>query len=499
MKLSQLPHRHSYADLGEAFCTAISVYGLPEGRLLCHSPDALKALGVDDVDQQDLLDICTGDVRPAGAAPVAGVYAGHQFGVYVPQLGDGRAVLLGEVAAPDGGLWDVQLKGAGQTPFSRGSDGRAVLRSSVREFLISEAMDALGIPSTRAVALAAMDQRGVMRERIERAAVIVRTSRSLLRFGHFEYFAWGRRHDELRTLFDYAVQRCYPDCADAADPVMQLLANAVVRTADMAARWQAAGFVHGVMNTDNMSLLGETIDYGPYAFLDRFDWNAVFNHTDRERRYAYGVQPRIAQWNCACLAEALLPLAGAGGKRSATDIVKSFQSAYTEIYLELMRRRLGLAEEREGDWKLIKSLLDVLHEGGLDYHHTLRALAEWVASGEAGRWSGADGSSTPGVSGRALPDALAQLPEGWLRDYRDRSGGQDAGEQGGVMLDANPALVLRTWVAQEAIDRAEAGDTAWLAELLTALRRPFAAPSDAMLPYTQPPAPGYSCELSCSS
>ncbi|RPH61039.1 MAG: YdiU family protein, partial [Burkholderiales bacterium] len=317
----ELRFENSYARLAPGFHTRLAATPLSAPRLVAASTAALDLLGLDParIAGPEFVEVFAGNRIPRGAEPLAAVYSGHQFGVWAGQLGDGRALLLGEVARPAGN-WEVQLKGSGRTPYSRGADGRAVLRSSIREFLCSEAMAALGIPTTRALAIVAADE-PVFRETVETAAVVTRLSPSFVRFGSFEHFYAANRMDSLRQLADHVIGKFWPALAGEPNPWLALLREAMQRTARLVARWQAVGFCHGVMNTDNMSVLGLTIDYGPFGFLDGFDFDHVCNHSDHGGRYSYAMQPRIAEWNCWCLGQALMPLIAERG--GSTDDAKA--------------------------------------------------------------------------------------------------------------------------------------------------------------------------------
>ena len=298
-----------FARMPGAFFARVAPTPLPEPYLVAKSESAAALIGLppERFADPDVVAALTGSRPLAGSEPVATVYSGHQFGVYVPRLGDGRALLLGEVVGPDGERWEVQLKGSGKTPYSRMGDGRAVLRSSIREFLASEAMHALGIPTTRALAVTGSDY-PVMRETVETAAVVTRLAPSFVRFGTFEYFYWTEQHDALKQLADLIIDRFYPAARDTAQPYLALLEQVARRTARLVAQWQGVGFCHGVLNTDNMSILGLTIDYGPYGFIDGFDAGHVCNHSDVHGRYAYNLQPQIGHWNLYALGQALVPL-----------------------------------------------------------------------------------------------------------------------------------------------------------------------------------------------
>ncbi len=306
---------------------------------------ALLGLSPADFSRPGLVAALTGNVPVAGADPLAAVYSGHQFGVYVPRLGDGRALLLGEVVGPDERRWEVQLKGAGKTPYSRMGDGRAVLRSSIREFLASEAMQGLGIPTTRALAVTGSDF-PVIRESVETAAVVTRLAPSFVRFGSFEYFYWTEQHDALSQLADFVIDRFYPDARASAQPYLALLEQVARRTARLVAQWQGVGFCHGVLNTDNMSILGLTIDYGPYGFLDAFDAGHICNHSDEHGRYSYKMQPQIGHWNLYALGQALVPLTDdLDATKAAIDV---YLDEYAQAIDAVFRAKLGLATERPG-------------------------------------------------------------------------------------------------------------------------------------------------------
>ena len=346
--LAALRFDNSFARLPAAFYSRLPPTALPAPYLVAYSPAAGRLIGLPPQAPAapDFLPVLAGNQVPAGAEPLAAVYSGHQFGVYVPRLGDGRATLLGEVAGADGSPWELQLKGAGLTPYSRSGDGRAVLRSSIREFLCSEAMAGLGIPTTRALAIVGSDH-PVFRETTETAAVVTRMAPSFVRFGSFEYFAHSGRHAELRQLADYVIERFYPEVADEAQPYLALLAAVTRRTAELIARWQGVGFMHGVMNTDNMSILGLTIDYGPFQFMDGFDAAHICNHSDTQGRYAWHRQPEIGLWNLYALGQALLPLTvDEAATRAVLDQYREFFGNALEAEFHA---KLGLATVQAGD------------------------------------------------------------------------------------------------------------------------------------------------------
>lgn len=349
-------------------CEPVAPQPLHGPRLLHLNRALLGELGLGEVSEAQWL-ACCGQGQPLpGMQPVAQVYAGHQFGGYSPRLGDGRALLLGEQLAPDGSRWDLHLKGAGKTPFSRFGDGRAVLRSSIREYLASEALHALGIPSTRALVLLGSDE-PVYREQVESGATVLRTAPSHLRFGHFEYFAWSGQGEKIPTLIDYARRYHFPELTDGAE----LFAEVVRRTARLIAKWQAAGFCHGVMNTDNMSLLGLTLDYGPYGFIDAYVPDFVCNHSDSDGRYALDQQPAVGYWNLQKLAQAL---AGHVDGDALASALAQYEHQLMLHYSELMRAKLGLAVWEEEDPALFRELFRLLAAHKVDYHLFLRRLGE---------------------------------------------------------------------------------------------------------------------------
>ncbi|MGH7714398.1 MAG: protein adenylyltransferase SelO, partial [Vulcanimicrobiaceae bacterium] len=329
MTIKGVEFKPGYALMPPDFYEQRKPTPLPNPYLVAISPDAANLVGIDPsiaADDPEFLAIVAGNELPSGAQPIAAVYAGHQFGAWVPQLGDGRAITLGET-----GGYEWQLKGAGLTAFSRFADGRAVLRSTIREFLCSEAMDALGVPTTRALCIAGSDE-VVYRERAETAAVLTRLSPSHVRFGTFEFFHYRGRADLVKRLADYVIDRFYPElrASDAAQPYLALLREVVARTARLMAKWQAVGFAHGVMNTDNMSILGLTIDYGPYGFMDAYKPGFICNHTDEMGRYAFDRQPTIALWNCYALAEAMSSLIEL---ESAKAILEGFEDILRDAYM----------------------------------------------------------------------------------------------------------------------------------------------------------------------
>ncbi len=481
-----------FARLPEAFFERPAPAPFPGAHCLATSPTMTARLGLspEAFHADPWLGACTRGSALAGTDPVASVYAGHQFGVLVPQLGDGRAKLLGELCTPAGEHWELQVKGAGPTRFSRGADGRAVLRSSIREYLVSEAMAALGIPTTRAVALFGSSLR-VMRERIEPGAIVLRAAPSFLRFGHFEYFHYNGYSGRLAELLDYALGHDYPELREAEDPVAALLEAVIARTARMIADWQAVGFCHGVMNTDNMSLLGLTIDYGPFAFMDAYDPGYICNHTDQGGRYAFDQQPQIAQWNLIRLAETLVcsfadPTREAAIER-AQDLLQQFLPQYEQAWMAHMRAKLGLRDTQPDDRALIDDLLARMAAEGVDYTRFFRQLPEL------------DDPATHAMLEAELEEVEAW--RAWWTRYQARRA-QDtrsAETREAAMHAVNPKFVLRNHLAQEAIDQAEAGDASGVLKLQEILARPFDEQPEHEGYAGLPPAWASGIQLSCSS
>jgi hypothetical protein len=463
-----------YARLGEGFFTHLPAEKVGvEPRLIHANEDAAALLDLDPQVFRDprFVEVAAGHRPLEGFKPLAMVYSGHQFGVWAGQLGDGRALLIGQVRNRKGQLWDIQLKGAGRTPYSRFGDGRAVMRSTIREYLCSEAMAALGVPTSRALAVVATGET-VRRERREPGAVLTRLARSHVRFGHFEHFFHRGQKDKVRELADHVIAEYFPQhVGDYAG----WYGEVVARTADLIARWQAVGFAHGVMNTDNMSILGLTLDYGPYGFMDAYDPRFVCNHTDEQGRYSFINQPMIAHWNLRALALTLSELI-------TTDVLLEKLTEYEEHfgakYRALMRAKLALSREEEGDDQLIGDLLTLMARTRADYTLSFRRLggedAEWLA-----------------LFGEANPDA-----EAWLSRYRVRGEGEDVA---GLDL-INPAYVLRNWVAETAIRAVEDNnDVVTLDRIFNIVRAPFEK-HDGGEAFAAPPPPAMcDLEVSCSS
>ncbi len=482
--LSQRLGNAAFLTLPAGFFAAQAPTSLPEPYLVAFNPDL--AAHLDLAPGLELVQALGGNTLPSGIEPVVAVYAGHQFGVYVQQLGDGRAILLGDVIDNSGQRHELQLKGAGRTPFSRGADGRAVLRSTIREYLAGEAMHGLGIPTTRALAIVGSDQ-PVYRESIETAAVLARLAPSHVRFGSFEFFHYRGDAQRVAQLAEFVIDTQFPALWGLPDRHPLLLDEVVDRTARLVAAWQAQGFVHGVMNTDNMSILGLTLDYGPYGFLDHFEAARVFNHTDQGGRYAYANQGRVALWNLHALAEALSTLIPA--ERRAAALAR-FEPLFIASYGDLMRSKLGLAEVRALDADLVDRLLLALQEGRVDYPAFMRGLSGFRIDDPASR--------APLLALSRAPEPLAA----WLDDYARRLAGEaDVHETRQARMDAiNPLYVLRTHLAERAIRQAaDQRDYGEIERLRSLLARPFTPRPGADDYAAPPPDDGGALALSCSS
>jgi serine/tyrosine/threonine adenylyltransferase len=481
-----------------AYGTDLPAQPFPEPHWVATSADCAALLGwpADWAVRDDwrAIDVLTGRAGWPGLEPMATVYSGHQFGVWAGQLGDGRALLLGEWQAAPGAAgspsFELQLKGAGRTPYSRMGDGRAVLRSSIREFLCSEAMHALGVPTTRALAVAG-SALPVRRETLETGAVVTRVAPSFLRFGHFEHFAHSNQHAALRRLVDFTIATYFPALADGRDghdPLHAWLDEVVRRTAATVAHWQAVGFAHGVMNTDNMSILGLTIDYGPFGFLDGYDPGHVCNHSDTGGRYAFARQPNVAWWNLHALGHALRPLC-ADPDATLPAVLDTFGDRFTEAYSERMRAKLGLELAEDGDKALLDDLLGLLAGERVDHTLAFRAL---------GQFDRGAGATPPALRDLFIARADA---DAWGERYLRRLASEPRGDGArlATMNAANPQYVLRNHLAQEAIARAEQGDFAEVRSLHEVLRRPYDEQPGQARYAALPPDWARGIEVSCSS
>jgi serine/tyrosine/threonine adenylyltransferase len=476
------PFDNSYTRLPDRFFTRIAPTPVAAPRLIRLNRDLAFRLGLDPdwLGSPEGVEILAGKRVPDEAEPIAMAYAGHQFGQFVPQLGDGRAILLGEVVDRDGMRRDVQLKGSGPTPFSRRGDGRAALGPVLREYVVSEAMAALGIPTTRALAAVTTGET-VVRDAILPGAVLTRVASSHIRVGTFQFFAARHDVEGLRLLGDHVIARHYPQAAESDRPYHALLNQAIARQADLIAQWLLVGFIHGVMNTDNMSIAGETIDYGPCAFMDAYNPATVFSSIDHHGRYAYGNQPRIALWNLARLAETLLPLLSNDEDKAvaeAQEALGTFAERFETAFHAGMRKKLGLFMERDGDPALAQDLLDAMAENHADFTLTFRRLSD-AAAGPSGD--------------EGIRRLFASPPayDGWAARWRQRLDQEpQAGEtRRAAMRKVNPAFIPRNHRVEAVIEAAVGRDDLLpFDELLTVLSRPYEDQPN-FASYADPPKP----------
>ena len=465
-----------FSTLPSSFYTKQNWSSFDQPFLLHFNHDLAKSLGIKD-DPQELMQIFNGSKSFTKASPLAMAYAGHQFGNWVSQLGDGRGILFGQIDSSEG-LIDLHIKGAGKTPYSRFGDGRAVIRSSVREHLCGEAMFGLGIPSSRSLMLFSSNE-PVMREETERGAMIVRTAKTHIRFGHFEYFHHNKITNGVKTLLDHVIDCYYPDTKHDSDKYLLFFDATVKKTAHMVSAWQSVGFNHGVMNTDNMSILGETFDYGPYAFMENYDPNYICNHTDSQGRYSFSNQPNIAEWNCYALASALIDIYS---ETELRDALSKFNDYFYDSLIEKYRKKLGLKSALDSDYDLLLELFKVMETDNLDYTNTFRDLSKIIS----------------------LPDnyELSEKLTLWLTSFKDRLiKDENTIEESVLMMDDNnPKYILRNYLAQSAIEDAELGKSKKIDELVKVLRDPYIDQGKSMEHFCKPaPEEQQNQKLSCSS
>ena len=452
-----------------------------------------EELGIDpdNLDSPEMLEIMSGNFMTANIKPIALVYSGHQFGVWAGQLGDGRAMTLGELPVTkmnnggselsDSELWDIQLKGAGPTPYSRFADGRAVLRSSIREYLCSEAMHGLGIATTRALSL--VDSKtAVYREEVESGATVCRVARSHIRFGSFEHFHYRNQPESVRALADYVVQRHFPQWTEDKDRYIKLFKNTVFKTAKMIAQWQSVGFNHGVMNTDNMSILGDTLDFGPFGFLDNYDPEFICNHSDTNGRYSFKNQPSVGLWNLNALATSLTSLLSSD---ELIDVLKQYEPEFLNQFRAIMASKLGLEKYQTDDELLSNELLDLMQINNVDFTILFRSLCDFSESNQAVRDQFIDREGF----------------DQWAVKYLARLGQQDLSDaqRRDNMRAVNPKYVLRNYMAQAAIEKAQTGDYSEVNLLLKVLQSPCEEHPEAQQYAGLPPDWAEKISVSCSS
>ena len=482
MNAPPFPFDNSYVRLPDRFFARQRPVAVKAPRLVRLNTALARELRLDpdQLATPEGIEVLAGNRTPEASEPLAMAYAGHQFGAFVPQLGDGRAILIGEVIDCHGVRRDIQLKGAGRTPFSRGGDGRAALGPVLREYIVSEAMAALGVPTTRSLAAVTTGET-VWRETPLPGAVLTRVATSHVRIGTFQFFACRGDRDAVRALADYVIARHYPQAREGDDVYVAFLAAVVARQAELIAKWMLVGFIHGVMNTDNMSIAGETIDYGPCAFMDSYHPETVYSSIDSVGRYAYGNQPRIAQWNLARFAETLLPLLAERENeavRAAEKAIAGFAGAFETVYAAGIRRKLGLLEPRPGDLELARNLLALMAEARADFTLTFRGLSDAAENPEAIAAARAQ-FADPAV----FDDWISR----WRRRIAEESG--DSMLRAATMRAANPAFIPRNHLVEEAISAAVNGeDFAPFHQLIEVLSAPYEDQPD-VTRYADPPRP----------
>lgn len=468
---------HNFSELPEEFYTLQDWQGFNNPKIVIENHVMKKALGMEDTDHQELLKIFNGTRKIDSLKPLSMVYSGHQFGQYVEQLGDGRGLLLAQINSNEG-LLDIHLKGAGKTPYSRFGDGRAVLRSVIREYLCGEAMHALSIPTSRALMIIGSDEM-VIREKSESAAMLVRTSKTHIRFGSFEYFHYNNKPEHVKALADFCIDS-YPQYFSRTTNAYEDFFRVIVKeTANMIAHWQACGFNHGVMNTDNMSILGETFDYGPYGFMEDYNPNHVCNHSDHQGRYAFKNQPYIGLWNCSALGHALSSLIS---EESQGEILQTYEAIFQDTLAELYRKKLGLDLAKPEDATLIQGLLDIMESEKLDYTNTFRNLTQALAEENS-------------------PELQSEISKSWVVSFLERHSKETLSKDKRLKLmnQVNPKFILRNYMAQEAIEAAEVNDSSKLETLMIVITQPYEELIEHEKFANKSPIWAKDLEISCSS
>ena len=468
---------HPFFELPKEFYTLQDWQGFDNPKIVIENHLMKNALGIQGADNQELLEIFNGTKKIDSLKPLSMVYSGHQFGQYVEQLGDGRGLLFAQINSNEG-LLDIHLKGAGKTPYSRFGDGRAVLRSVIREYLCGEAMYALSIPTTRALMIIGSDEM-VIREKSESAAMLVRTAKTHIRFGNFEYFHYNNKPEHVKALADFCINS-YPQYFSRTKDAYEDFFRVIVKnTANMVAHWQAYGFNHGVMNTDNMSILGETFDYGPYGFMEDYNPSHICNHSDHQGRYAFKNQPYIGLWNCSALGHALSSLIS---EESQTEILQTYEENFQNTLAELYRKKLGLGLEEPEDAALIQGLLDIMESEKLDYTNTFRNLMHTLTN-------------------KISPELSSEISKSWVVSFLKRHSLETMPQEKRLelMSQMNPKFILRNYMAQEAIEAAEKNDFLLLNTLLIILTQPFEEFPEHQKFANKSPKWAKDLEISCSS
>lgn len=492
--LKSIPLHDSFLTLGEQFLSEVAPTPYQSTSSLIHfNENAAQLLDLQNniEKNQDFIDVFSGKQALQDAKPFAMLYAGHQFGHLNPQLGDGRAIIIAEVKNKAAQKWELQLKGSGVTPYSRGADGRAVLRSTIREYLCSEAMHGLGIPTTRALCMTASDDE-VYREEIETGAILTRLAPSHIRFGSFEIFYYRHQYDHIRTLADHVIDHHYPELKTEKNPYLALLSEVIKRTAKLIAQWQSVGFAHGVMNTDNMSILGLTLDYGPYGFLDNYDPGYICNHSDHQGRYAFDQQPNIGLFNLSCLAQALLPLIDNSPDKAA-EIAKIelelYQTNFVSEYAKSMRKKLGLVKEDAQDKALVENLFNLMADDNVDFTIFFRKLCDF--------------NSNDLSNNSQIRDIFKQryIFDVWAKAYQDRLSIEELSDaqRAKNMKLINPKYILRNYMAEVAIKKAEQKDYSEIERIFNLLQKPFDEQPENETYAGYPPQWSEKISVSCSS
>lgn len=497
--LKSLPLHHSFLSLGKDFLSEVDPTPFKsKSRLVHFNPNVAQLLDLEEGVEHDphFIDIFSGKTSLQGAQPFAMLYAGHQFGQLNPQLGDGRAIIIAEVQNKENKKWELQLKGSGLTPYSRDGDGRAVLRSTIREYLCSEAMFGLGIPTTRALCMTESDDE-IYREEIETGAILTRLAPSHIRFGSFEIFYYRHQYKQIRTLADHVIQHHYPELLSEVNPYLALLAEVIKRTAKMIASWQAIGFAHGVMNTDNMSILGLTLDYGPYGFLDSYQPGYICNHSDYQGRYAFDQQPNIGLFNLSCFAQAILPIIDKKPDKAAElakQELENYQTLFISDFASLMRQKLGLAEMFDEDQELLKELLSLMKNDNVDYTILFRRLCDFDS----------ENINNQDVNNNMIRDIFMQREafDRWAQKYQQRLTKESLSdnERAIKMKQVNPKYILRNYMAEIAIKKAEEEkDYSEIDRLFKLLQNPFDEQPEFERYADFPPEWSQEISVSCSS
>ena len=468
---------HNFSELPEEFFTLQDWQGFDNPKIVIENHAMKKAIGMEDTEHQELLKIFNGSKKIGSLKPLSMVYSGHQFGQYVEQLGDGRGLLFAQINSNEG-LLDIHLKGAGKTPYSRFGDGRAVLRSVIREYLCGEAMHALSIPTSRALMIIGSDEM-VIREKSESAAMLVRTAKTHIRFGSFEYFHYNNKHEHVKALADFCINSYPQYFSKTTNTYVDFFRVIVEETAKMIARWQACGFNHGVMNTDNMSILGETFDYGPYGFMEDYNPNHVCNHSDHQGRYAFKNQPYIGLWNCSALGHALSSLIS---EESQGEVLQTYEAIFQDTLAELYRKKLGLDQAQPEDANLIQGLLDIMESEKLDYTNTFRNLTQALAK-------------------KNSPELNSEISKSWIVSFLERHSKETLSKDKRLELmnQVNPKFILRNYMAQEAIEAAEVNDFSKLETLMIIMTQPFEELIEHQKFANKSPMWAKDLEISCSS